>query len=74
MDYAATYALRESGYSADVVKQALQVRATVNDYYRGRTARSDAEQAVERVRQEPWFSEIMLPSSGNLPDDPRGSK
>jgi len=74
MDYAATYALRESGYSADVVKQAMQVRAAVDDYYRGRAVRSDAEQAVERVRQEPWFSEIMLPNSGNLPDDPGRTK
>jgi pimeloyl-ACP methyl ester carboxylesterase len=52
----------------------MQIRATVNDYYRGRAARSDAEQAVERVRTEPWFSEIMLPNSGNLPGDPRRSK
>jgi len=74
MDYSASYALREAGYSADVVKQALQVRATVNDYYRGRTGRSDAEQVVEGARKEPWFAEIMLPNSGNLPDDPRHSK
>ena len=74
MDYAATYALHEAGYSAEVVKRAMQVRAAVNDYYGGRASRSDAERIVGPVRREPWFSQIMLPNAGNLPDDPRRTK
>jgi len=46
MDYSAAYALRGLGQQPDVVARALGVRAVVNDYYRGRATRSDAEQAM----------------------------
>jgi len=46
----------------------------VNDYYRGRATRSDAERTIESARHEQWFSQILLPNSGNLPDDPKRTK
>jgi dienelactone hydrolase len=74
MDYAATHALRATGQPAKVIDQALSVRATVNDYYRGRATRPDTERAVEAIRDERWFDEVYLPGSGNLPADPRHTK
>lgn len=74
MDYGATYALRAAGEPASVIKQALSVRAAVNDYYRGRATRTDAQRAVEAIRHERWFDHVYLPGSGNLPADPRHTK
>jgi uncharacterized protein len=74
MDYAATYALRASGEPDNVIDQALNVRAVVNDYYRGRATRTDTERAVEAIRHERWFENAYLPSSGNLPIDREHTK
>jgi pimeloyl-ACP methyl ester carboxylesterase len=74
MDYGATYALSAAGEAANVIDRALSVRAIVNDYYRGRATRTDTERAVEAIRHERWFDKVYLPSSGNLPVDPKHTK
>jgi uncharacterized protein len=74
MDFAAAYSLKQSGLPASVVRRALDVRAKVNDYYRGRIGRKQAEKAVQAIRQEPWFDQVFLPGGGRLPDNPAGTK
>jgi uncharacterized protein len=74
MDFAAKYTLEQSGQPASVVKQALAVRGKVNDYYRGRLSRAEAEQAVRTISSTPWFEQVYLPRGGELPEDPAGSK
>jgi uncharacterized protein len=74
MDYAAAHALRTAGQSPEVVEKALRVRALVNEYYRGRAARQEVEQAVAVIRAESWFEQVFLPSSGNLPANPGSTK
>ena len=74
MDYAATYALEHSGQPPGVVRRALQVRAALNEYYRGRARREEVEAAVRSIRREPWFEQVFLPAAGDLPEDPTGSK
>lgn len=74
MDYSAAYTLRETGEPAGVVDEALRVRAIVDEYYRGRATRSDAERAVETIRHERWFDDVYLPRSGKLPAEPKRSK
>jgi pimeloyl-ACP methyl ester carboxylesterase len=74
MDYAAAYALEAGGQSADVVRRGLQVRAVVNDYYRGRVTKPLADQAVATVRDEPWFEHLFLGRSGDLPPNPQETK
>jgi pimeloyl-ACP methyl ester carboxylesterase len=46
----------------------------VNAYYRGKGPRSEAEQAIATIRQEPWFGQVFLPNSGVLPADPKRTK
>jgi uncharacterized protein len=74
MDFAAAYSLKQSGLPASVVKRALEVRAKVNDYYRGHIGREQAEKAVQAIRQELWFDQVFLPGGGRLPDEPAGTK
>ena len=74
MDYAAAHALRAIDQSPEVVDRALHVRAMVNNYYRGRAAKSRAEQAVAAIRDEPWFGQVFLPDAGRLPSDPSRTK
>ena len=74
MDYAAARALRASDQPPGVIERALRVRAVVNDYYRGRVAESQAEQAVAEVRNEPWFGQVFLPNAGDLPRSPTQTK
>ena len=74
MDYAAARALRASDQPPGVIERALRVRAVVNDYYRGRAAESQAEQAVAEVRNEPWFGQVFLPNAGDLPRSPTQTK
>ena len=71
MDYTARYALTAAGQPGSVVDRALRVRSTVDDYYRGRVAKTVAETAVSGIQQETWFSQVSLPAGGRLPDDPR---
>jgi uncharacterized protein len=74
MDYAAAHALRAADQPPAVVDRALRVRAVVNDYYRGRVTNRDAEQAIATIRNEPWFGQVFLPNSGNLPPNPKRTK
>lgn len=74
MDYAAERALRGEGRSEQVIRKALAVRAAVNDYYRGRSTREAAERAVREIRGEPWFSSVMLPASGAIPEHPESTR
>ena len=74
MDYAAARALRANDQPPGVIERALRVRAVVNDYYRGRAAESQAEQAVAGIRNEPWFGQVFLPNAGDLPRNPTQTK
>jgi dienelactone hydrolase len=74
MDFAAKYTLEQSGEPSSVVQQALAVRGKVNDYYRGRLSRAEAEQAVRAISSAPWFEQVYLPRGGDLPEDPKGTK
>jgi pimeloyl-ACP methyl ester carboxylesterase len=70
MDYSARYALTAAGEPSTVVDHALRVRAIVDDYYRGRVRKSNAEHVIDSIRAKPWFNQVFLPAGGNLPDDP----
>jgi dienelactone hydrolase len=74
MDYTARHALEAAAQPSTVVEHALHVRAMLNDYYRGRVARRDAEVAIDSIRAEPWFGQVFLPNGGRLPDDPTKTK
>jgi pimeloyl-ACP methyl ester carboxylesterase len=72
MDYAAAYALREAGYSEQIIKEALAIRASVNAYFRGRLPADQVNQAIAKARTQPWFKLISL--SDGLPLDPKVTK
>jgi dienelactone hydrolase len=76
MDFAAKYTLEQSGQPASVVQQTLAVRGKVNDYYRGRVSKPEAEQAVQAIRSAPWFEQVYLPprcTCRRIPRGPSGS-
>ncbi len=74
MAYGAQFALESAGESREVVARALDVRAKLDDYYRGRAEKSDVERAIAAIRSEPWFDQVYLPGGGELPDDPAHSR
>ena len=74
MDYSAANRLRTTGQPHDVIEKAIAVRHAVNDYYRGLSNRNDAQQAIAKIRSEPWFNDVFLPNGGNLPEDPTHTK
>lgn len=74
MDYAARYALRSAGNSAAVIDEALRTRTRVNEYYRGREDKESVERMVAAERSQKWFDLMMLPNSGNIPNDARQTK
>lgn len=74
MDYSAEYALRAAGQPREVIGRALDVREIVNDYYQGWKTMGEAQEAIDSIRREDWFSQVFLPNSGSLPADPKGTK
>jgi pimeloyl-ACP methyl ester carboxylesterase len=72
MDYSAVYTLREAGYSDDVVKAALKLRALVNSYYRGQAAAEEVRRALAQARTQPWSDLSYI--SDELPQNPKTTK
>jgi pimeloyl-ACP methyl ester carboxylesterase len=72
MNYSAAYELREKGFSAQAIKQMLELRGQVDKYYRGNANRSEVQEKLNVFRNEAWFSLAYLDDS--LPEDPTISK
>jgi pimeloyl-ACP methyl ester carboxylesterase len=73
MDYGVAFHLRQEGFDSHVVNKVLELRALVNDYFRGKVTRDAAASELHRYESEPWFERGYLYSSHNLPVDPAQS-
>jgi len=72
MDYSATYALHAAGAPQSAIDRTLEVRGVVDQYFRGRSSRADAERAIGTIRQQPWFGQTFV--STDVPADPKQSR
>jgi hypothetical protein len=68
MNYSAEFELREKGFSEKALKQMLELRGLVDDYYRGKADRSKVQRKLDILRKEDWFSFTYLDDP--LPEDP----
>lgn len=74
MDYGVSYALKQAGYSVDVIAQAIDLRNQVNEYFRGNISFDIVAADLDRARFEPWFRFAYLGGGKELPKDVRTSK
>ena len=67
MNYSAEYELREKGFSEKSIRQMLEVRALVNEYFHGTADRTKVQEKLDVFREEAWFPFAYL--DGDLPED-----
>jgi uncharacterized protein len=60
MIFSAETALREAGYSAEVIERAISLRRTVDAYYAGKKSREEVAALLASVRSEPWYDLTYL--------------
>jgi uncharacterized protein len=65
-------ALREAGYSNDVIETAVRLRRAVDQYYAGRRPRQEVQRMLASASAKPWFALASLPN--RLPKDVRMTK
>ena len=72
MTFSAQTALREAGYSEDVVAEVTRLRQEVDAYYAGRASREAVAARLAAASVEPWFPLAFVPSQP--PRDARKTK
>jgi pimeloyl-ACP methyl ester carboxylesterase len=72
MNFAAVHSLREAGYSETVVKEALDLRASVDSYFRGQMRPEEVRVVLERAKVRPWFELAFV--NDTLPENPKRTK
>ena len=72
MTYSAEYELREKGFPEGEIKQMLELRNQVDQYYHGKVDRSKVQKKLDMLCKETWFPLAYLDSS--LPDNPTRDK
>jgi hypothetical protein len=72
MNYSAEYELREQGFPEEAIRQMLEVRGLVDEYFRGKVGRSKVRKKLDAVLQEAWFPFAYL--DDQLPEDPTTEK
>ena len=72
MDYGTAKHLRMAGYGQDDVARLMAARRAVADWRRGRVDMAEAQDALDRIADEPWRELAYLPSdlrsAGAWPD------
>lgn len=74
MSFAAEYSIREAKYSKEEIDDAVNLRALLDSYYRGKESKEKVQKAIENARQKPWFNLAYLPNRGRLPQNPKTTK
>jgi dienelactone hydrolase len=70
MDYGVAFHLRQEGCDNAVVEKVLELRALVNEYFRGHVRRDQVAAQLSVYESEPWFEKGYMYSSHDLPADP----
>lgn len=61
MRYGTVEQVRRAGFDQEAIDEVAMLRATYEDYLRGRRDRASAQAAVDRCARRPWFSLIYVP-------------
>ena len=72
MNYSAEFELRDNGFSEEKINLMLNIRKSVNEYFRGEKDYSPVLNEVNLVRSEDWFKFAYL--DGELPKNPTETK
>lgn len=73
MDYGVAFHLLQENFDNAVVEKVLELRALVNEYFRGHITRDQAATHLSVYESQPWFERGYLYSSHDLPADPADS-
>ncbi|WP_429912097.1 alpha/beta hydrolase family protein [Glycocaulis sp.] len=60
MMYATERGLRDAGLDEDTIQAALEVRRTIYAYFRHEITRDEAQQAVDTIKDEPWYDMMYM--------------
>jgi hypothetical protein len=72
MNYSAEFELQEKKFSDEALRQMLELRGLVDEYYRGKADRSKVQGKLEMFQKEAWFPFAYL--DDDLPEDPTNDK
>jgi len=72
MNYSAEYELRERRFPEESIAQMLELRALINEVYRGKADRTKVQGKLNALRNEAWFPYAYL--GDDLPEDPTVEK
>lgn len=60
MMYFTERGLRDAGLDEDTIQTALDVRRTIYAYFRHEITREEAQQAVDTIKDEPWYGMLYM--------------
>jgi len=60
MAFAVSNILATKGFGADDIAHAIATRHAVEDYLRGRESTADAQAALDKAKDKPWFDDIFM--------------
>jgi dienelactone hydrolase len=66
MEFADANHLYALGYSAADVQKMLEARTLWAGYLRGTNSRAQAEAAIEKIQNEPWYGQMYMPTVQQL--------
>lgn len=69
MNYGVAFHLEKDGFDQAAVKNAIELRNLVNEYFRGLVARETVAAQLSRFEHEPWYEKAYLYPSQELPSD-----
>lgn len=74
MDYGVARHLQTNGFGPAQIQLAIELRKSINEYFRGHLSREEVAAQLRPFEAEPWFESAYLYPSAELPGDVRQSK
>ena len=74
MNYGVAFHLEQDGFDKAAIRQAIQLRNLVNEYFRGHVLRESVAAELSRFEHEAWYEKAYLYPSRELPADASQSK
>lgn len=66
MDFLAANRIRQAGFGDEEVGEALALRASINEYFRGGGEEETLRQRLADLSGRPWFRQALIPGDGEL--------
>ncbi|WP_158628763.1 alpha/beta hydrolase family protein [Dyella choica] len=75
MAFAVSNILKTKGYDDDSIRKAIDTRYAVENYLRGKVSTADAQAALDKAKNQPWFADIFMgPTVSGHPEQSRWRK